>query len=280
MYYLYKPTPFLALYNRLYFPVSNYTEESNTQIDLYEYKRQKFKRYLIKNINSKTLIIWFHGGCFIKTEPSTVLPFLGLLYRQCIHDNIPCDILVFDYPVPLNFTMQDSVQFSNEIVREYLLDNKSKYQNFYVGGESSGAFYAAIAANIESLSNYHNIFPVEKLNIKFNGLITVCGFFNVNFDDNKLLRLLFRLYISRNTPNIRSYNTEEVFIPSISFTTKKDFLFQQNEIFANRNIVRDSYLKIFETGAVGHCYISYTQLAETFETVNIIIDFIKKYNGK
>lgn len=280
MYYLYKPTPLVALYNRLYFPVSNFTEESNTQTTTIQFKKDTFRQYLIEHSKSKTLIIWFHGGCFIKKEPATVLPFLGLLYRNCSNENVPVDILVFDFPVPLNFTMQDTVQFSNSIIQQHLANSGDKYDNFYVGGESSGAFYAAIAANAESLANYHKLFPIKRLNIKFNGLITVCGFFNINFEDNTIHRLLFHTYIARNTPNIKSYNTEEVFIPSISFTTVSDFLFEQNKTFANRNVSRGSYLKIFENQSVGHCYISYTQLAETYETIKLIIDFIQKYNGK
>jgi len=275
LYYLYKPIPLQNLYNKYFFPVSNFTRDENTEIETKIYKGKKFKCYHISNQNANTLIIWFHGGCFIKKEANTTLPFLGLLSEN----NPNCDILTFEHPTPFNYTLQDLMLFSNDLIRSFLNKHKHKYSNYYVGGDSSGAFFAALTANIESLDNLHNIIPVQKLNIEFNGLITICGFFNTAFN-NVLLNNLFNFYIGRSTPNLDGYRTQEVYIPYIAFTSRIDFLYQENVEFAERNIRKGSYLKVFETNTAVHCYISYTQLDETHETVQLIKKFLDTFSNK
>lgn len=256
----------------MFFPSSNFTEYEHTEITEILYKKKIFKQYLLRNENSDTLIIWYHGGCFILEHPEIVLPFLGSLRRELSN----CDILTFCYPTPFDFTLHDSIQFGNDVISSVI---SPKYKNYYICGDSAGSFYAAITANIQDSPTLHRILDIEKLNLKFNGLISVSGFFDMTFDNNILLKSLFSFYMARNLKNTNAYHVRDIFIPSLIFTSTADFLLKQNVDFANLNQHRDSHLKIFDSPRAVHDYISYTSLPETIETIELIREFIKNYNN-
>lgn len=271
IYYIYRPIPLKALYNRLFFPVSNFTEYDHTEIKELEYKKNYFKQYLLKNENSDTLIIWYHGGCFIQDHPQIVLPFLGSLRRELPN----CDILTFEYPLPYDFTLDDSLAFGNYVISKNILP---KYKNYYICGDSAGSYFAAITANIQDSNTLHTVLHLDKLDLNFNGLISVSGFFDQTFDDNIILKNLFRLYVARYVKNFNALRTTEIFIPSLIFTSKQDFLYRQNVQFSQTNQHRDSYLKVFDSRESVHDFISYTALPETKECIELIREFINKFN--
>lgn len=272
-YTLYKPSPVKRFYNRYYYPVSNFTEHESTTIDDFRYKNQMFQRYLLKNKSSDTLIVWFHGGCFLQEHPRLVLPFLGLLRKSLPN----CDILTFDYPLPFDYTLHDSLASSVEVIRGEI--ENGHYTNHYIAGDSAGAFFAVLVANLQNDSTLSAQLDVERLPMKtFNGLIIVSGFLDATFGNKMFLEKCFQFYIARNTRNFHLYRTDRIFIPSMIFTSKHDFLYQQNVKFALRNIESESHLKVYEADTARHDYISYTNIPETFDTVKIIDEFIENYN--
>lgn len=269
LYFLYKPIPLQGLYNRYFFPTSVFTEGAYTDEGVFTYKNSKFNTYLLRNEGAKSLVVWFHGGCFMQNHPHIVLPFLGLLRR-----NLPdCDILTFDYPVPYTHTLHDTLKFSNSLIKATISE---QYENYFLGGDSAGSFFALLTSNIETSNTMSGVLGIPKLGIQYRGFISVCGFYDQTFDNNKIADALFKFYIARGVEQWSTYRVQEIFIPTIVFTSKSDFLYSQNINFVRQNIARSVYLKEFDTHNAIHSYITNTSAEETLETVEYIREFVDR----
>lgn len=270
LYFIYRPIPLQALYNRYYYPSSIFEDGEYTQQSRNTYKKLNYNSYLLKNSGANTLIVWFHGGCFIQENPDIVLPFLGLL-RQ----NMPnCDILTFDYPLPYSRTLDDTIVCSNQIIAKYI----GNYDNYYVAGDSAGSLLALLTTHIETSPTLSSRFGINPLGVKFNGYISVCGFYDIRFNGNALAEMIFKFYIGRGTKNWNNFLASEILVPALVFTSKSDFLYKQNIDFVQRNLSRDIYLKEFDTHNSIHCFISHTGAEETKEAVQYIKMFVSDKN--
>lgn len=266
IYYLYKPSPLVQYYVNRMIPVSNFIHENVTEVSTHVYKNKEFKQYLLKHENATNLLIWIHGGAFIKAEPDSILPYIGMIYDE-LHE---FDILVFDYPVIYNFTLFHTLEYIHETIEKYA--KKDKYQNFIMGGDSAGIFYALVLLNIEKSLSYAQQANLKPLNINYKCLISACGFFHSN--QNELFKKVFKFYVGRGVQNLTHLSVNLIQIPSLLITSVNDFVYNQNVKF-HRNNPSTTTLQVFEKNdTLLHNFMSYTGLPETMESVKMIKNFV------
>ena len=266
LYYLYKPYPIVQYYVNRMIPVSNFKHDHITEKSTFKYKTKEFNQYLLKHENSTNLLIWIHGGAFIKAEPDSILPYVGMIY-----DELPnFDILVFDYPVIYNFTLFHTLEYIHQTIEKY--SRYKNYENFVMGGDSAGVFYALVLMNIETSQSYAQQAQLKPLNINYKCLISACGFFHSN--QNELFKKIFKFYIGRGVSNLTHLSVNIIKIPSLLITSINDFVYNQNVRF-HRNNPDSTKLQVFEkSDTLLHNFMAYTGLPETMESVKLIKTFI------
>jgi acetyl esterase/lipase len=269
LFIIYKPVPIQALYNRYFIPSSNFTEQAHTTEQIVLFKQRKFETFLLRNNNADTLIVWFHGGCFIQDHPHVILPFLGRLRRELPN----CDILTFAYPIQFEFNLNDTLLFANKLISDM---DKSKYKHIYLGGDSAGVLLALMTARIEESHTLSTILDIPRLNITYTGIIAICGFYDITFNSNLFAKSIFKFYIGRNTPNWNSYHVREIITPTLMLTSKHDFLYNQHIRFATDNKMRNIYLKEFHSKNTVHCFVTNTESEETSAAILHIQQFITR----
>jgi acetyl esterase/lipase len=220
--------------------------------------------------NSNTLVIWFHGGCFIDERPKNILPFLEF-FSEYAH---AVDIFTFDYPLPFKFSFDDTLIYVNYILKDLLAQHD--YTNVYFAGDSAGAFFAVKTMEIEMSSSMRKELKVDAIGCHINGFIGICGFYDTTFNNNALGEMVFKFYLMRNIKSTKKYKKSNVIHPMLIVTSSSDFLLDQSRNFADRHrsYPNNSY-KVFNTPNTTHCFLTNIHLPETKELAVDILEFIE-----
>lgn len=117
-------------------PDLNHMRRRNLSITELEAARNKYRlvdianrKSFYKNNNSKTLVIWLHGGGYV------LGPFKQQLQRlRQVCDELGYDGILPDFPKAPEFNYQDNMKFLMNFYHEFI----AHYDNFYILGDSAG----------------------------------------------------------------------------------------------------------------------------------------------
>lgn len=273
VYNVYKPVILQRYFRKRCVTVSN-VDIDRFSINKLKFGRRFFKTYYQKSNNdTDTLLIWFHGGCFMEETPKTTLPFV-----QLVGDTVKIDVLTFDYPLPFDYTLDDTFRYINKIINTFL-EKSRKYSNIFFGGDSAGAFLATKTMEFETNAMARSVLNIDKLGCQINGFIGICGLYDTTFSQNRLGEMLFKFYVLRGCKNHSIYQNVIMKYPMHVQTSTNDFLIRQTQQFYDKNRASEhTSIHLFKTSNSTHCFITITSLPETIESIEMIKSFIYKYS--
>lgn len=281
LYYIFKPTPVQSFMKKILIPVTNF-ELDTTQHTMNTHTHEKHNRslnvyHLVTNgidVNSRarTLLIWFHGGCFVIEDPANVMPFMGLIKRKA-PDNL--DILIFDYPLPFDVTIDDTLIYIHDMLLSFFEDWSETYDSVFIGGDSAGSFLGLKTLEIENSESFRGALGIANpIGMHIGGFIGICGFYDVTFHNNTIASFCFQSYVMRGVSNKTKYQQMHLLHRMLLMTSKNDFLLSQTRNFFEKNRQRGE-LVVYDTPNTFHGFIGNTTLAETHNAVDKILLFIK-----
>jgi hypothetical protein len=209
----------------------------------------------------------------MEETPKTTLPFV-----QLVGDMTKIDVLTFDYPLPFDYTIDDTFRFINVTLKTFFNENK-QYSNVFFGGDSAGAFLATKTIEFETNALARSILNIEQLKCPINGFIGICGMYDITFSQNQLGELVFKFYVLRGCKNHAIYQNVNLKYPMHLQTSTNDFLIGQTQTFFDKHRSSEhTTFHLFKTSNSVHCFITMTSLPETIESIDMIKDFIEKYS--
>lgn len=232
------------------------------EYDLNEYGVELENYTLYHRENNKKLLVFFNGGAFIYSNRKNtygLLNELSTLLKEY-------DILTFDYPVRFDFTIKETMLNINETLKKFL-----NYESYYGLSESAGSLLLGTFCLKESNLDFSKKIEIPQIGINFKCFIGITGVFSIDFN-NRILNNLFKIYIMRNTPNLKLYSAFNLNIPRLIISNKYDFLFTQTENFLQN---QPSSYKIFENELLPHTFIFSNIYKETSESIQLIFNFLK-----
>lgn len=266
LYNIYKPNGVKRLYNKLFVPLSGIIEPERIIKTQTKFGRRVLNSYYIPNNESKSCLIWFHGGCFIQEEPTNVLPFLEMLSRDV-------SVYTFDYPLPFDFTLDETLIYINKNLRTFFDENT--YENYFIGGDSAGTFLAIKIYELEIIKSELKLFPLPEL-LSVNAFIGVCGFYDMTFGGNKMGEVFFRFYLLRGVNSKNKYTTNTSYPNNLLLTSSSDFLNRQTIVYNDMYRSKSTLISYTTPNSI-HCFISSTSLPETIRAAGEIIAFIARW---
>lgn len=271
LYYIYRPIPLRSLYEKYLVAVSNHDESMVSVIGEHVLYNTVYQIKKISNKSNK-LVVWFHGGGFIKEKAVNIIPFLVYLSEQC---NV--DVLTFDYPLPYKCRLDDTLVYISQILNKFFSEN-SKYDYIYFGGDSAGAYLALKILELQYNEAFRMYLNVEPVHADVTAFIGVCGFYDPTFGNKPLALPLFNSWFW-NVRNITFYKTCNVRCPSLIISSTQDFLVFQSRRFVDRQPRNLVTFRQFTTPNTIHCFISNTKLPETIEATSDMCEFINRVVG-
>lgn len=234
----------------------------NTLYDLAENAKEINNYTLYSRPNNKKLIVFFNGGAFIYSVRQNSYGLLNALSKKLPE----YDILVFDYPVRFNYTVQETLQNINETLKNFM-----QYESYYGIGESAGTLLLGTFCSKEADIEYANRIKVPQIGIKFSCYVGITGVYCTRFT-NQIVNNLFQFYIIRGSTNGNLYSAYNLNIPKLIISNKTDFLYHQTNDFLQK---QPSKSRIFENQNLPHTFIFNMHFTETSECINLISEFIE-----
>lgn len=229
-----------------------------------EFKEDGYTLYSGNSNNNQNLLVWFHGGAFLYSDRKTAYGFLNKLY-ELIKDY--CDILVFDYPVRFSNTVRDSMLRCNYIIKKFIF----KYTSFYCGGMSAGCLLMGTFIKKETIRGVAEKIKVPVIGVIFKAMIGLCGVYEPNFNNSKLLNSAFDFYIMSGTPSADLYTCYGLNLDKLIVGAISEYLYQQTYKYANTEPCTKI---IYQNKNLTHSFPLLLNTPESKECIKSIADFL------
>ncbi|ABO45352.1 unknown [Gryllus bimaculatus nudivirus] len=228
-----------------------------------EYEKDGYTLYS-SNKTVSNLLVWFHGGAFLYSDRKTAYGFLNNLFEYIKDD---CDILVFDYPVRFSNTVRDSMLRCNSIIKKFIF----KYKSFYCGGMSAGCLLMGTFIKKETVRGVAEKIQVPVIGVIFKAMIGLCGVYETNFNDSKLLNVAFDFYIMSGTPYPKLYTCYGINLDKLIIGAISEYLYQQTYKYANTEPCNKI---IYQNKNLTHSFPLLLNTSESKECIKKIAEFL------
>lgn len=252
--FLWKPVYIKTILNKLSDPIE-YNLHENAKIQ---------KNYILySKEGNKNLTIIFHGGAFLFSDFKNAYGFSNSLYEHLK----TFDILIFQYPVRFDFTIEQAMIAINDILKNFI----NRYDNYTAIGVSAGVLLMGTFLQKEMNKDVAQKICVPQIGLNISKFVAINGVFDTNFN-NSVLNKLFSFYIMRGTSSIKNYSCYNLSVPKLIISNTYDFLYEQTKNYIK---TEQCSLKIFQNKNLDHRFIFYQNLNETNIAIKSISSFLQ-----
>ena len=214
-------------------------------------------------LRNRDLIVIFIGGAFIIQSISSYYGVANQLYSAMSKTH---DVMVVQYPVRFSHTIQESmISLNSTLAKEAI-----RYKSCHFVGFSAGALLASMIIRKEKDQQLAKTIQVPQIGLHISSMVSVCGLLYTIFNSD-IVNRLFNYYILNKTQSAKSYQAQNLNMPTLLISCKNDILYNQTLKFAQTEQCK---VKMFNN-KLSHMFVQMINLKESKESVLEIISFIK-----
>lgn len=186
VYFILRPYPLKYIYIKKHYGDQQFDlVEPNYKLTIEKYETKIY--HIVQSVGkSKTLIIWCHGGAFMQDKVNITNP----LFVKIIERVPNCDLLTFTYPTLFGHSVGDTLKFHHTLFTWISMNIclPMDYQGIHLCGDSAGAWFASMIANIQSgpsvIGNVNDLFQHIPTLPPILSLSALFGWYGTNIKNN------------------------------------------------------------------------------------------------